>query len=79
MPSDGLSGSLARGQVDDGANNGTRSFLRSDLSIECNVNTDARYAEITFTATWLVALWPVGTPFLFLLMLLPIRRDLMQR
>ena len=66
-------------EVDDGQHNSTRRFLRADLSIECDTQVDELYNEISTTAQWLVGLWPLGTPILFFLMLIPIRRDLLQK
>ena len=54
----------------------TRSFLRSDLTVACDSSTDARYKEIRSAAIALVLIWPVAIPLTFLLILLPIRRQL---
>ena len=56
----------------------SRGFLRNDLSVECDPS-DPDYAEILPTAYFLVLLWPVCVPALFVLTLLPARRRLMEK
>ena len=56
-----------------------RTFLRSDMAIECDLENNPEYREI-YTAAWLfLIVWPVMMPVLFICSLIPIRKDLMQR
>ena len=64
----------------------TRTFLAEDLLIVCTARTlggdgayPADYAEIRSIAGAFVILWPIGMPLLYLLTLLPLRKDLKQR
>ena len=56
----------------------SRGFLRNDLSVECDLS-DPDYVKILPTAYFLVILWPVCVPALFVLVLLPARRRLMEK
>ena len=58
---------------------GTRYFLRDDMSIECSADRDREYADIRTSAYVLLAVWPIFVPLLFVLSLLPIRYDLLQK
>lgn len=59
--------------------NATRYFLRTDPSIECDSARDSEYSRIKRTAYTLLAVWPVVVPLVFVVALLPIRHDLMQK
>ena len=66
--------------VEDGRENRTtRRFLLADLAIECDPYPDEAYLSITTTASVFVFVWPIGVPLLFLVVLLPIRRYLLQK
>jgi len=58
-------------------------FLRNDLSISCDivdgVYTDRNYYQIVVGAGVLVAIWPVGVPLLYLLILVPNRHAILER
>ena len=56
-----------------------RSFLRSDVSVECNRDTSEEYKQIERSAYILLAIWPVILPIMFMLALIPIRKDLMEK
>jgi len=59
----------------DPATSTTRSFLREELSVECD--TDEHW-QIQRVAYIFFAFWPVGMPLLYLLMLLPCRDALVE-
>ena len=66
--------------IEDGRDNRTtRRFLLTDLAIECDPYPDNDYRAIVATASTFVGVWPIGVPLLFLVMLLPIRRHLLQK
>jgi hypothetical protein len=48
-----------------------------DQSIECS-DSDEDYKQMTNQAYALIALWPVGMPLMFMLILLPGRRDILR-
>jgi hypothetical protein len=56
--------------VFDSASGERKSFLRGDLSVECWTD---KHAQIQNTAYVFLAIWPLGMPFLYLLLLLPSR------
>ena len=55
-----------------------RSFMRSDLRVQCSEHgfSDAEHNKITAIATALVAVWPVGFVAMYVLALLPCRSSL---
>jgi hypothetical protein len=56
-----------------------RSFLRADTSVECYPNPDERYSNIVLYSWIAIAVWPLGMPLLFLLVLLPSHSAIQQR
>jgi len=61
--------------VFDSASGTTRTFLREDLSIECDTEQHWQIKRIAFV---FFAIWPVGMPLLYLLMLWPCRVALLE-
>jgi predicted outer membrane repeat protein len=64
--------------VDDSEKGTSRQYLRDGLSVRC---TDAFYKDethsrLTFTATFLVSLWPVAFPLIYIKLLLSCRKDI---
>jgi len=57
----------------------TKHYLRADLTIECNGETDPRYREVMFNSWIFIAVWPIGVPILYLLVLLPNRYAILQK
>ncbi len=58
-----------------------KQFLRADLSVECSDPwyDNPEYRDIVVVASVLVALWPVGVPLLFFLVLYPEREAIRNR
>ena len=62
----------------------TRTFLAEDLLVVCSASTlsgeyPAEYSDIRTIAGVFVLLWPIGMPLIYLLALLPLRKDLRQK
>jgi hypothetical protein len=55
----------------------TRSFMRSQLDVECN-QPDPEYRRLRTISMALLFIWPVGMPVLFVLSMLPVRHDLLR-
>ena len=55
----------------------SRFFLFEDPSIVCDVN-DPAYSRLRILSVVLFAIWPIGVPLLFLLVLLSIRGQLLR-
>ena len=62
-------------------------FLRGDLSVACSGSvfspsidtTNAEYEEIEWYSLLFIAIWPLGVPLLYILVLLPNRYAILQR
>jgi len=53
-------------------------FLRDDLTIMCD-GSSGEYQRILIAAIILVFIWPIGVPLLYLVVLVPIRRPIMEK
>jgi len=56
----------------------SRSFMASDLAVECDILGNSEYARTRDLATVMFAIWPVGMPLIFLAILLPSRKALLK-
>jgi len=62
--------------VFDSASGRTKQFLREDLSVECDTGEHSELKHVAYVFT---AIWPIGMPLLYLLVLVPCRHELMLR
>ena len=67
--------------VDDSAAGTVRAYLREDPSIRCSIGSfkDDTHTKITTAAILLVLIWPVAMPLVYLGLLLPCRKKIMQQ
>ena len=64
----------------DSATGEVRTFLNADLQIICTGNDHPEeYDEIRYIAYFFLALWPIGMPIIYMIVLFPIRALLRQR